>query len=365
MHRDWNYYPDTLEPHGQICQISETMEQSPSIAMDLNGLSILNPNPKRLSGPSLLHDLVCATSASGHPAIASLSEDGSQHAMCYEELHQAADNLVSRISETLGQTIGTSQAVIPLLIPQGPDLYISLLAILKAGGAFCPLNLDAPEERVRFILEDVSAKIVLTTSEFASKIPTEDGRTVLLVDGLEQVRGRNTCSDTSAPAQDSSLAYIMYTSGSTGTPKGVGVSHSAATQSLLSHNRHIPDFDRFLQFAAPTFDVSVFEIFFPLSRGRTVVTCSRRKLLNDLPGVIRTLNVDACELTPTVAGSLLRSRASVPSLKLLLTIGEMLSKPVIEEFGGTPEHPSILWAMYGPTEAAIHWYDVLLELPLV
>ncbi|KAL0778518.1 hypothetical protein CaCOL14_006171 [Colletotrichum acutatum] len=77
-------------------------------------------------------------------------------------------------------------------------------------------------------------------------------------------------------------------------------------------------------------------------------------MLNDLPDVIRTLQVDACELTPTVAGSLLRSRQNAPCLKLLLTIGEMLTESVVREFGGSDVSESMLWGMYGPTEAAIH-----------
>ena len=145
-----------------------------------------------------------------------------------------------------------------------------------------------------------------------------------------------------------------YTSGSTGTPKGVIISHSAATQALLAHERHIPTFKRFLQFANPTFDVSVFEIFFPFFRGATLVACERRHLLNDLPGVINRLSIDAAELTPSVANSLLHDRRQVPGLRLLLTIGEMLQKSVIEQFGGDATEMSILYGMYGPTEATIH-----------
>jgi amino acid adenylation domain-containing protein len=77
-------------------------------------------------------------------------------------------------------------------------------------------------------------------------------------------------------------------------------------------------------------------------------------MINDLPSVINTMAVDACELTPTVAGSLLRKRKNAPCLRLLLTIGEMLTEPVIREFGGSDEVPSMLWAMYGPTEATVH-----------
>jgi len=98
----------------------------------------------------------------------------------------------------------------------------------------------------------------------------------------------------------------------------------------------------------------VFEIFFPLFRGVTLISCERRRLLNDLPGVITQLSVDAAELTPSVASSLLHGRNSVPSLKLLLTIGEMLKKSVVEEFAGDSENAGILYGMYGPTEATIH-----------
>ncbi|KAI4602261.1 putative NRPS-like protein biosynthetic cluster [Pestalotiopsis sp. 9143b] len=77
-------------------------------------------------------------------------------------------------------------------------------------------------------------------------------------------------------------------------------------------------------------------------------------MLSDLSSIIDKLNVDACELTPSVAGSLLKKRHRVPKLKLMLTIGEMLTEPVVQEFGGDAQVPSILWGMYGPTEAAIH-----------
>ncbi|KAI0602060.1 amino acid adenylation domain-containing protein [Biscogniauxia sp. FL1348] len=77
-------------------------------------------------------------------------------------------------------------------------------------------------------------------------------------------------------------------------------------------------------------------------------------MLTDLPAVLRKLDVDACELTPSVAGSLLKRRDNAPCLRVLLTIGEMLTEPVIQEFGGNQEKDSMLWGMYGPTEATIH-----------
>ncbi|KAF7548269.1 hypothetical protein G7Z17_g7166 [Cylindrodendrum hubeiense] len=321
-----------------------------STKMDPTGLSILNEQASRLPGPNLLHCLVSPPSK-----LTALDYLGNNKRISfnYSQLHDAADALATRISRAAGRVQG--QFVVPILIHQSPLLYISLLAILKAGGAFCPLNIDAPPERVKFILKDVDASVVVVSRELLSGIPQDVSATVLVLDeedcmstptpGLQQEHRKPTLED---------LAYVMYTSGSTGTPKGVGLSHDAATQALLAHDRHIPTFSRFLQFAAPTFDVSVFEIFFPLFRGCTLVTIRRAEMLNDLPAVLRAMEVDACELTPTVAGSLLRKRANAPNLKVLLTIGEMLNAPVVEEFGGDDTKPSMLWAMYGPTEATIH-----------
>lgn len=314
-------------------------------------LSIANHPPSRLPGPDLLHLLLQSSPPDGQPAIDFLAQDGTRRTLSYAEFHHASDALATRISAAAGSRADSKSFVVPVLVPQSPELYIALLAILKAGGAFSPLNLDVPVERARFVLEDVSAEVVITTSDLLSRLP-RGGHAVLVVD--DELACLPVAAEHRKPGPHD-LAYVMYTSGSTGTPKGVGVSHEAATQSLLAHDRHIPPFSRFLQFAAPTFDVSVFEIFFPLFRGKTLVGCARPAMLNDLPAVIRTMDVDACELTPSVAGSLLRKRESVPGLRLLLTIGEMLTRPVVEEFGGGGGgRPSMLWGMYGPTEAAIH-----------
>ncbi|PNY25589.1 Nonribosomal peptide synthetase [Tolypocladium capitatum] len=309
--------------------------------MDPAGLSILNSNPTKLPGPDLLHHLV--TSPCELEALEHLSH-ARRTSYSYRDLHDAADDIAKLIT---GARRGAGQSdpelIVPVLVPQSPLLYISLLAVLKAGGAFCPLNIDAPPERIKFIFKDVSAKVVLVSEALASRIPAETGVDVIRVHDMHKTSSLAHTEHRKPSPQD--LAYVMHTSGSTGTPKGVGVSHAAATQALLAHDRHVPVFSRFLQFAAPTFDVSVFEIFFPLFRGSTLITVRREELLDDLPSVLREMDVDACELTPTVAGSLLRKRQNAPKLKLLLTIGEMLNAPVVEEFGGREARESMLWAI--------------------
>ncbi|KAI0201600.1 putative non-ribosomal peptide synthetase [Astrocystis sublimbata] len=310
-----------------------------SLHMD-DGVSIVNARPQTLPGPRFLHELVPQANNDGlSAAIDFLSESGQRTSLSYAELHAASLSLACSIARILGSAscpmTSTSASrdplVIPILSPQSPQLYVAILAALKAGGAFCPLNADAPPDRVRFILQDVRAQIVLVTRKLAPKLPTNDQnyKFIIIDDILDSPEAKGYGIQSLRELEPEDLAYVMYTSGSTGTPKGVAVSHLAVTQSILAHEQHIPTFSRFLQFAAPTFDVSIFEIFFPLFRGATLVGCNRTEIL-------------------------LKQRSRAPCLQLLLTIGEMLTEPVIKEFGGNEDNVSILWGMYGPTEAAIH-----------
>lgn len=312
--------------------------------LPVGGLSILNPHPQKLPGPTLLHKLIQFSEHGAKPALDFLHASGSRTTCSYRELDALSTAFAQRVVPHL-QT--TSKPMVPVLLPQSPALYIALLGILKAGAAFVPLQLDAPAERLRFVVADVGATCVITDRELSALFNWPDCPPVVITDGAPTTPTHSFPLPTRIDA--TSPAYVMYTSGSTGTPKGVPISHLAATQSLLAHERHIGGFERWLQFASPIFDVSVFDTFFPLVRGKVLVGCSRAQLLGDLAGIVNALEVDAIELTPTVAGGLLGAREGVPGLKMLLTIGEMLTTHVVREYGdGT------LQGMYGPTEATIH-----------
>ncbi|GAM88067.1 nonribosomal peptide synthetase [Dothideomycetidae sp. 11243] len=324
-------------------------------------LSILNPFPKPIPGPSLLHDLI-ADSSTKATALECYDHNGIVLELSYQQLHDRSSALADILSI---QRNSSTARIIPLLVPQCAALYISQIAILKAGAAFCPLTLDVPEERLKFILSDISASLVVTVPELQHKFDCIPNLRLIILDvkgDLQKISSadvvdeapKNVHMSPRFPCDPGDPAYIMYTSGSTGTPKAVSISHRAVTQSLLAHHRFIPEFARFLQFANPTFDVSVFEIFFPLFRKSTLISCERTYLLSDLPSVIDTLDVDGAEFTPSVVASLIRSRGNVPKLRTLLTIGEMLNPQTVREFAGENTEDSILFGMYGPTEAAIH-----------
>jgi non-ribosomal peptide synthetase component F len=211
-------------------------------------LSILNERPSTLSGPNLLHELVRPFDHDA-TAIDFLEHGSKRRKFSYKSLHILSDVLAGRITERLAKHESASP-IIPIFLPQSPELYIVLLAVLKAGKAFCPLNLDTPTQRLKFILDDISADLLITFSTLDERIQEAVNMEVVLVD-----KELCDCEDrlgVDLPRPNTKdLAYVLYTSGSTGNPKAVSVSHHAVTQSLLAHNRDIPDFARFLQFAAP------------------------------------------------------------------------------------------------------------------
>ncbi|EED21789.1 nonribosomal siderophore peptide synthase SidC [Talaromyces stipitatus ATCC 10500] len=316
-------------------------------------LSIANPEPRELPGPAFLHQLAFHHQQRDAPALEFLSVGYSVQSLSFYEL----DCLSTQLAQQIAQAFDSPRSnltgrIVPVLLSQSVELYITWLAVLKSGAAFCPLSTDVPEDRICFILNDVSADVIVTNSAFKDKVANGADISLILVDKVDLQAASSIWQEPTLAPED--VAYVMYTSGSTGRPKGVAISHRAATQSVLAHNNLIPPFKRFLQFASPTFDVSVFEIFFPWFRGATLIGSERSNMLFDLPRIISKMQVDAAELTPTVAGELLRNRQSVPSLTVLLTIGEMLTKRVVEEFGASTMQDGILYGMYGPTEATIH-----------
>ena len=171
-------------------------------------LAILNSKPVRLPGPDLLHELV----ASGQPeaiAIEHCSQTGTIERLSYVDLDIRSSALAREIlsaSKTNTPPSNAQRFIVPVCAPHSLELYICQLAILKAGGAFCPIALDVPEERLRFILQDVDATVLLTTSEVHSKLPNLNGIVAVVADSTKHARESQIQLP---PVQPSQAAYIM------------------------------------------------------------------------------------------------------------------------------------------------------------
>jgi non-ribosomal peptide synthetase component F len=188
-------------------------------------LSILNDPPKVLDGPKLLHQLIQWEDYAEACAI-DFTSNGHRQQYSYGEVQSCVTSLVERIQDSLAKSNTRTdksrrQHIVPVLLPQSPGLYISQLAVLNSGGAFCPINLDAPKERVKFVVGDVSADLIITTLEFKDIATWGNGPTVIIFDEFPPIPlGKPSSRETPREASPHELSYVMYTSGSSGYVSG-------------------------------------------------------------------------------------------------------------------------------------------------
>jgi len=271
--------------------------------------------------------------------------------LSYRDLDRHANRLARRLAN---EGVGPGDAVGIRLDP-GIDMVVSILAILKLGAAYVPLDPAYPAERLAYMVAD--SGVVLVVAETSAR----DTRTL----ALDWHRGDITLiSDdaVSTPVDPTALAYIMYTSGSSGRPKGVMVHHGGVANYVLWMARTFPltGTDRVLCKTSINFDISVWEIFLPLITGATLVVAERadNQAPEALAALIHRENVTHAQFVPSAlrgfvdAGAL----ATCTSLTRVFAGGEALSlrlqEQVFESFGGE------LHNLYGPTEASIyscHW----------
>lgn len=365
---------------------------SPNRIDDTVPLSVLNHPPQTVpfrstpedeNGSVLLHAefMKRAKEHPDRPALdflRSLIPDGpSEHDIfTYAEFDRLSSELAEHILQlTQSATLNCGGLVVPAFLSTSPELYICWLGVLKADCAFCPLPVDAPVERLQGILEETSSTVILgrgPAPENLSPLVSHSAnppRQWVDVSAFVATRRRRN-SDTSSfpelglpPIKGADLAYVMYTSGSTGKPKGVQITHHAAACSISSHVEYAPKTidgqpPRWFQFAAPTFDPSVMEIFTTLSIGGTLCFCERSTSLTDPEAVITALSATIMMATPSMA-ALLRPR-KVPTLKHLWTMGEALGRKVIENFASDSfmnrDEGDVRYLLnaYGPTEGSIN-----------
>ncbi|MFF9850597.1 amino acid adenylation domain-containing protein [Streptomyces litmocidini] len=268
----------------------------------------------------------------------------------YAELDTLVDELAGRLA-ALGVGPG---AVVAVAVPRSVDLVAAVCAVHRTGAAYVPLDPDYPADRLAFMLEDARPAAVIAAPGEAERLRVPDGVALLAprpaADGGE--RGTPT-----APAPDDP-AYVIYTSGSTGRPKGVVVPHGAVTNRLRWGQEQylLTDRDRVLHKTPSSFDVSVWEIFWPLTTGATLVV-ARPEGHRDpayLCDLIRSERVTVAQFVPSMLDAFLQhpDAGRCDSLRLVIVGGEALTTATARRFHQVL--PGVrLVDQYGPTEAAI------------
>ncbi|WP_405917706.1 amino acid adenylation domain-containing protein [Streptomyces sp. NBC_00728] len=272
--------------------------------------------------------------------------ESSRGTLSYRRLEQRADALAARIRPY----VHGADPVVALMLDRGEDFVVAMLAVWRAGAAFCPVEPGQPDTRVDFILGDVRACVVVTAGpqDPAHRRLAEHGATVLAVDAPADAAH---VPATAALPDPESTAYVIYTSGTTGSPKGVVVRHRSVAQVALwgAESFALGTQDRVAQLFSPGFDASQWDVWSALGSGGCLVPYEARRL--DIPGLADWLDqqrISVCLVMTPVAEAVWASSAVQPqSLRWMLVGGGALTRRPPASL------PYRVRNVYGPTETTI------------
>jgi amino acid adenylation domain-containing protein len=315
-----------------------------------------------------VHQLFEARVAAGPQATAAQFRDVS---VTYETLNRRANQLANFLLRRIGKTPKESQPLVGVAVERSLDMLVALLAAMKAGCAYVPLDPTHPAQRLRHILNDANVAALITDGTVDDELTPVDTPTI----HLRKEIGNIAASSPAAPAvsvKPEDLAYVIYTSGSTGLPKGVEVSHRAVVNLLTSMARE-PGMSRddvLLAVTTISFDIAGLELYLPLSVGAKVVIAESDEVID---GFVLLSHLENCgatvmQATPATWRMLLEAGFHAkPGFKMLCggealpreLANRLLTEAEAEEIprsasGATRETgPGTLWNMYGPTETTI------------
>ncbi|MFZ0337255.1 MAG: non-ribosomal peptide synthetase [Terracidiphilus sp.] len=269
--------------------------------------------------------------------------------LTYRELDEAANRLARRL-----QSLGVKpDTLVGVAMGRWETLVVSLLGILKAGGAYVPLDPAYPQDRLSLVIDDSQMPVLLTTSASRAHLPpTAAGLTILNVEDTDL--GRESADSVTSPATPAHIAYVIYTSGSTGKPKGVMIENRNVVNFFTGMDRAIGcEPGVWLAVTSVSFDISVLELLWTLTRGFTVVVHGDEGSATIADEIAR-YRVTHLQMTPSLARMLMldpRAYAALGALKQMLLGGEAVPAALIhhlrEVFKGEIQN------MYGPTETTI------------
>lgn len=277
--------------------------------------------------------------------------------LTYQELNQSANQLAYYLRQ-----LGVApEVLVGICMERSLEMIVGILGILKAGGAFVPINPHNPKERVAFMINDIQTPIVLIQKKLEIRLPISNARVICLDSDWEEI-SQELVENPDVNISSNNAAYVIYTSGSTGTPKGTLIEH----RSLVNHIHWVNDFLTgtaidYLPFVTNfSFDGSLKQIFSPLLKGKAIWILSEEVVQEPAKLIRELLSRSRVGLycVPSLWKAILEeldTRDVIDSLHNLSSVylgGESLSEQVVNKSLSLLPHLK-LWNLYGPTEASI------------
>lgn len=299
----------------------------------------LNPPFPARSSDCCLQQLVEAQTRRSPDRVALVCGPAS---LTYHDLDRRASALARQL-----RALGVGPEVpVGICAQRSPELVIGILAILKAGGAYVPLDPAYPEERLALILADSLAPVLLTQRSQQAVLSTYAG-TVLWLDGLAESLAQEQEDSPPSAVRPANLAYVIYTSGSTGRPKGVAITHASAVQLIEWAQRAYSEAElqRVLAATSICFDLSIFELFVPLSAGGSCVLVEHALQMETQAAAAVTL----VNTVPSIAKELLLQEGFPRTVQTINLAGEALPLKLVQDlYAQTPARRVL--NLYGPSE---------------
>ena len=282
--------------------------------------------------------------------------------LTYDELNARANRLARLLAQhgVRPPAEASESPRVALCVERSPDLIVGMLAIIKAGAAYVPLDPDHPPERLAFLLADTGAPVVLTHGRLRARLPHTDAQLIALDEVDLSIYGSDNPDVAALPTQ---TAYVIYTSGSTGTPKGVMVPQRAVIRLVVQTDYvKLSAVDRIAQASNAAFDAATFEIWGALLHGAQLVGIARDELLHppQLAAALRERGISILFLTTALFNQVVRLHPEAfGSLRCLLFGGEAVDPEPVRQVlrHGRPAH---FLHVYGPTENTTFslWHEI-------
>ncbi|KAG2383463.1 hypothetical protein C9374_004134 [Naegleria lovaniensis] len=311
---------------------------------------------ERISPPNkLLHQLVEEQARKTPNNIALLFGD---QTCTYEVLNAKANQLALRLREISLSNNGGNNPFIAISMERSFELLVGLLAILKSGHAYLPLDPTYPEERLQYMLMDSQAGILLTHSCLNEKFSSYQGNRVF----VDKLSDDLSLENVESNVNPDDLAYLIYTSGSTGKPKGAMLTHRNVVNTLtgLVQLYEMQSTDKFIHYSSYSFDVSLEELFLPLVTGATVVIAKPniQYQLEDLVDLIYSSKATLFGITPSLWHGLScyvdKKPHSMDSLRIITIGNEPVDPRSVQEIQNKCPNATVL-NVCGGTETCIDW----------